>query len=54
MEEGQEGEGTPDIEWDAIHVFPLFGREHTMTTKCWCHPVQDTEQPLVWIHNVVN
>ena len=51
MEEGQERQDTPDVEEEAVHVFPLYGREHEMSTKCWCQPVQDTVEPTVWLHN---
>ena len=37
---------------DNIHLYPLFGREHVMTTDCWCHPERDPTQPEVVIHNV--
>jgi hypothetical protein len=38
---------------DAVHVFPLFGREHVLDgLGCWCHPEPLPEQPSVIVHNV--
>ena len=37
-----------------IHVHPLFGPEHAMNDRCWCHPIRDTKEPAVVVHNVVH
>lgn len=36
---------------DAVHVYPLFGREHILTDSCWCHPQPDPQEPTLLIHN---
>jgi hypothetical protein len=35
---------------EAIHVYPLFGREHVISRDCWCCPQEEHEGVLV--HNV--
>ena len=25
--------------------------EHIASPDCWCHPVRDSEEPAVWVHN---
>lgn len=35
-----------------IHVVPVDDlREHTCSCTCWCRPVDDHEEPDVWMHN---
>lgn len=36
-----------------LHSLPVGGEEplHICSHDCWCYPVQDTEQPGLWIHN---
>lgn len=36
---------------DAVHVYPLFGREHLIDkeVECWCHPELDEEDGIVVI-----
>jgi hypothetical protein len=36
-----------------LHSFPVGGDEplHICSPACWCYPVRDKEQPLLWIHN---
>jgi hypothetical protein len=29
-------------------------REHELSSNCWCHPVQDTKEPTLWIHNYIH
>lgn len=37
---------------DGWHVVPMGDiRDHISGSECWCHPVQDGEEPTVWIHN---
>lgn len=37
------------IEW---HVVPRGDvREHETATSCWCDPVEDEEEPGLWLHN---
>jgi hypothetical protein len=26
--------------------------EHIASPECWCGPVQDTEEPNVWVHKI--
>lgn len=34
-----------------IHIVPLNDlREHDSARSCWCKPVQDDEEPTVWVH----
>jgi hypothetical protein len=34
-----------------LHVVPLNDlREHAAASDCWCSPVQDVDEPLVWVH----
>jgi hypothetical protein len=34
------------------HVVPINDlREHKSSHDCWCNPVQDEEEPGVWVHN---
>lgn len=34
------------------HVIPVGDlREHAVSRHCWCTPVQDEEEPNVWVHN---
>ncbi len=40
-------------EQERVHVYPLFGREHEVSTDCWCHPLPDEEMPNVIVHNVL-
>jgi hypothetical protein len=40
------------MESKAYHVVPLGDlREHEVSLRCWCKPVQDEEEPNVWVHN---
>ena len=40
---------------DAWHVVPIGDlREHESLPTCWCKPVQDEEEPNVWIHNAMD
>lgn len=35
-----------------IHVAPVDDlRPHDLNPKCWCRPVEDTEEPGMWTHN---
>lgn len=35
-----------------IHITPVDDlRPHDFTSKCWCRPVEDDEEPDVWSHN---
>jgi hypothetical protein len=35
-----------------IHVAPVDDlRPHDLNPKCWCRPVEDTEEPDMWTHN---
>lgn len=35
-----------------IHVTPMDDyRPHDYTSKCWCRPVEDVEEPDMWMHN---
>lgn len=35
-----------------MHVIPTNDlREHVSSPDCWCAPVQDEEEPSVWVHN---
>lgn len=37
---------------DGIHVTPMDDyRPHDYTSKCWCRPVEDVEEPDMWMHN---
>ena len=37
------------------HVVPLGDfREHEVSTRCWCKPVRDGEEPNVWVHNALD
>jgi hypothetical protein len=27
------------------------GSDHVASSACWCNPVQDDQEPDVWIHN---
>ena len=37
---------------DGIHVTPMDDyRPHDYTSKCWCRPVEDAEEPDMWMHN---
>lgn len=44
-----EAVGTKDDE--NVHVYPIDGREHELSTSCWCRPKPDAEQPLVIVHS---
>lgn len=34
------------------HVVPIGDlREHKVSSDCWCKPVQDDEEPNVWVHS---
>ena len=35
------------------HVYPLFGRNHVMSGRCWCHPGCDLRVVPVWNHNIM-
>ena len=35
-----------------IHVQPVDDyREHDTSPNCWCKPVQDEEEPRLYVHN---
>jgi len=35
-----------------IHVTPLDDlRPHDHSPRCWCCPVEDSQEPDVWTHN---
>jgi hypothetical protein len=37
---------------ETVHVVPLNDlRDHDSAATCWCHPTQDEEEPLVWVHH---
>lgn len=37
---------------DGIHITPMDDyRPHDYTSKCWCRPVEDAEEPDMWMHN---
>lgn len=37
---------------DGWHVIPMGDlREHNSSRDCWCKPMQDADEPTVWIHN---
>lgn len=37
------------------HVIPEDDlREHVEDPSCWCMPLQDDEDPAVWIHNALD
>lgn len=37
---------------ETTHVLPINDlRDHEASKTCWCHPTQDEEEPLVWIHH---
>ena len=43
----------PEVaEW---HVYPLYGRPHEASSRCWCEPRIDYKDPetgaLIWVHN---
>jgi hypothetical protein len=41
-----------DVGDDGWHVVPLNDlRPHDSLSTCWCKPVQDIQEPTVWIHN---
>ena len=45
-EEGQ------DLGFVNVQVIPESDtREHELSQDCWCHPVQDDDDPDVWVHN---
>ena len=34
------------------HVVPLGDtQEHEASASCWCEPVEDDEEPGLWLHN---
>lgn len=40
---------------DAWHVVPIGDlRPHKSSKNCWCGPVQDEEEPNVWVHNAMD
>lgn len=42
--------GVPERTW--VHVMPINDTHlHRLCRTCWCEPVQDAEQPDVYIHN---
>ncbi len=49
-------ESTVDVdETEAIHIVPLNDlREHTASSKCWCHPREDDEVADMFIHNAMD
>lgn len=36
-----------------IHSIPVGNKEpvHVARASCWCHPIRDTEEPGLLIHN---
>lgn len=41
-----------DVGPDGWHVVPMGDlREHESSSECWCKPVQDDDEPTVWIHH---
>ena len=37
-----------------VHVSPTYGRAHVPSWTCWCIPLRDAEEPLVWVHREEN
>lgn len=38
-----------------VHVVPTRDlREHEAARECWCHPVEDDDEPNVWIHHAMD
>ena len=40
---------------NCIHVLPVNDlREHLCSLTCWCHPVEDTENECIVVHNAMD
>lgn len=39
----------------AQHLVPIDDlRPHDLTTRCWCRPIEDDEEPDLWAHNALD
>ena len=40
------------IDNNVYHIVPVADlREHLSSPQCWCKPVQDDQDPNLWLHN---
>jgi hypothetical protein len=38
-----------------MHVVPRQDlRSHLLSLECWCKPVEDIEEPGLWVHNALD